>query len=173
AALIQLGNAAAVERLVKEARNSDEVYESAMLLYPLGNLPDNGKTILQKSIRELKRDPERDKMCPIADLMLALSGDEESSKRLLDDLSSDNLRGEEEQIMTAFKILTLGAKPVSGVVESLLNIVNQGEAKPNYNFLSGAAVMALGDLGDARALPALRRARMSIDPLISFYAANA
>lgn len=173
AALIQAGDYSASTELVSLITNIDNTEVVPLLLYPLGNLPEADRkrlllqvpALVQPSVKEVTRD--------FTNLMLALLGQQSASEQLLNTLSSDNWRNDEEEFITALKVLTLGARPASGVVESLLNIVNQGEKEPHYNFVSGAAVMALGDLGDKRALPALRRARLSIDPLISFYAASA
>jgi HEAT repeat protein len=169
AALVRMGDSKAIEFLIDSAGKNRDPYLSAAMLYVLGNLPDGG----QSKLRPYLEDPKQNNIRPFGNLMLALQGDREASKKLLENLSSDNRRNDYGELMTAFEILTLGAKPTPGVVESLLNIVNQGELGENFNFLSGAAVMALGDLRDARALPALRRARLSIDPLIAFYAASA
>ncbi|MEW6732360.1 MAG: HEAT repeat domain-containing protein [Acidobacteriota bacterium] len=178
AGLIQMGDEQASNYLLDLAPEAQCICQMVVLLYPLGNIANERGAALQAMVKKIDEKGEGwREIQPIvrsfSRIVQALAGDPEASQALLDNLSSDNLRDETEEVVTAFEILTLGARPAPSVVESLLNIVNRGETKPNYNFVSGAAVMALGDLGDTRALPALRRARLSIDPLISFYAANA
>ncbi|MBP7865371.1 MAG: HEAT repeat domain-containing protein [Acidobacteria bacterium] len=173
-ALVKLGDPEAVKVLLERARDRSgkdwEAYLQAFLaLYPMGNLPDGGASVLRPFLGDRGNPAAR----LVASLRLALGGDAAAAADLLDQLSSDTRRDEFGQFLAAFEVLTLGTTQTPGTAETLINLVNQGEANRAYNWVGGAAVMALGDLGDRRALPALRRARLSPDPLLAFYAGGA
>ncbi len=174
--LLRLGDSQAKVQLLalQEENFSDTSREeillrSALAQFPFGNLPDGGTDHFRERLTRSSCREER----IIAAIRLALLGDPAASGYLVEQLGNDNRRDEWGRFLAAFEALTVGTTPRPGVAETLINIVNQGEVQKDWNWLSGAAVMALGNLGDRRALPALCRARLSNDALLSFYAATA
>lgn len=148
--------------------DEEAILRAFLALYPFGNLPDGGEKTFRLGLSAPRREART-----IAAIRLALLGDQSAARVLMEQAGHDHLRQETGRFLSAFEVLALGTMQLPGTAETLINILNQGEVQKNWNWLAGAAAMTLGVLGDQRALPALRRARLSRDPLLAFYAATA